>query len=99
MPQQRWAGTLTSTPLRSSTRTAARPMAGALYSTLQVANSATLREAVRPPSAAAGLAVDLNHDENVGRWNVGSCRLRWIPATACMNARCRDSSFIQLDSG
>jgi hypothetical protein len=99
MPQQRWTGTLTSTPLRSSTRTAARPTAGALYSTVHVENSATFRLAVLPPSAAAGLAVDLNHDEKVGRWNFGSRRSLWMPVTACMNARCTASSFIQFDSG
>ena len=78
MPQQRWlSGSATSTPLRSSTATAALPIAGALYSTLQVANSATLRVTVeaavplgatdRDVPAGDGRARRRNHVENVGR--------------------------------
>ena len=41
MPQQRWAGSVTSTPFFSSTATAALPVAGSLYSTEHVVKSAT----------------------------------------------------------
>jgi len=66
---------------------------------LVVEDDALVGDAVKRAIEEAGFAVDLNHDENVGRWNFGSRRLRWIPATDCMKARCTASSFIQLDSG
>ena len=95
MPQQPWAGSVTSTPLRSRTATAARPMAGALYSTLHVANSAIFLA----PRTTAVLGRELNQLEKVGRWKRGSLRLRWIPTIHCMKARCTPSSLSQLESG
>jgi len=72
MPQQRWAGSDTSTPLRSSTATAALPVAGSLYSTVQVAKSATrlAAGAAGPP----GRRRASNQREKVSRWKAGSLR-------------------------
>ena len=79
-----------------------RPIAGALYSTVHVANSATLRtdrgpRSQRPPaagrpspgrSASAGLPRRRNHAENVGRWNAASSACDGCRRSTCMNARC-----------
>src|SRR5262245_18876409 len=84
MPQQRWAGSVTSTPFFSSTATAALPVAGSLYSTEHVAKSATRsragcgRESGFRPS---------NHRENVTRWNGGRLRWGWMPTAISMNLR------------
>ncbi len=68
-------------PLRSSTATAALPIAGCWYSTRHVGNSAT------GPRSTFGAGVDRagsrlrNHFENRTRWNVGNSRSRAIPVT------------------
>ena len=108
IPQQRCSGSATSTPCRSRTRTAARPTAGWLYSTEQVANRATRGIAASPDRAAPGASAApgrdarwrrVNHRVNVSRWNFGRLRSLWMPATACTKARCTASSFAQFESG
>src|SRR4030095_6932437 len=69
MPQQRWAGSETSTPFRSSTATVALPVAGSLKLTLHVAKRATLawggKEAGFRPA---------HHAEKVPPWERGGRR-------------------------
>src|SRR4026209_406914 len=84
MPQQRWAGRVTSTPFFSSTVTAALPVAGSLYSTEHVAKSSTRsragcgrRSGFRPS----------NHRENVSRWNGGRVRRAWMAPPLSINLR------------
>ena len=55
MPQQRCAGSVTSTPFFSSTATAALPVRGSLYSTEQVAKRAHRGPARARPRAGCGL--------------------------------------------
>ncbi len=94
MPQQRWAGSETFTPFRSSTATVALPVAGSLKSTLQVAKRAT---------RACGGKVEAfrrsNQAEKVSRWKRGSWRSLCMPTTACMSARCGGSENAQLETG
>ena len=72
----------TSTRFRSRTATVALPTVGLLYSTGQVAKSAT--RAWGAKRAGGRLA---NHLENVSRWNLGRFRSLWIPTMACRKAR------------
>lgn len=96
MPQQRWAGRVTSTPFLSRTATAARPVAGSLYSTEHVAKKATRSRAGSRRGASLRPS---NQREKVSRWKAGRFRLAWMPTVISMNFRFTHIAFIQFETG